>query len=826
MAQYPPRGVKPLYVMTLFMLSLMVGFTSQSIAEEPPAFEWGTDLVLSDSQEASDDATVALMPDGGMVVAWRERQVGRFNVFFAVLDTEGRIVGQRHQLGENLSASMDPVVAVDSDGRLHFVWTAMEDQELWYARADGRGDITKGPERLTDAQGDSAEASVWMDNRDHLHIVWFDGRENLVYLYYMQLDRNGNKVVEDTQLVQTRTEQESAVAMDSRGDLHVVWNALAPAWQIQWNSEIHYTKISSSGELLVADRIIGTSRGNIGFPDIAVDLSNDVHVVWPDGVGPRETIKYAKLDSSGRTIEEREVVGGDVQGAGDVAMAVDGNNRLHLVWSRGLTGVSEVHYQALDEEGSPLGDPVQLTDAAGDSRFPAIGLSVKGEPRVAWSDWRSGNAEVYLKVASLPVQGVDVAVYSRDLIFDPPTITSGQEFTLSMIVHNQGDSQIGISSIEVMVDGVSEVTGHAYDVPAGASSNVSLRLTLDEGDHIISVVATPVGETDVAPHNNQAQRSVTAHPAGILVADAGPDLLTMAGQITYLDASGTIYRGTGVLSYEWDFGDSSPDGIGEYVQHVYETAGWYTVTLRASDGIVEDDDTCLVHVEMLDEPPKAVISPEGPVVGNRMASVLLSATESTDDHEIVNFTWDMGDGTTLHGWQVSHLYKELGIFPVTLTVTDSRGLIDVNRTTVEVRNLPPDILTVEGPEEVEELKKAEFSVSASDADGDIDRIAWDFDASDGITFEEEGAVVTFRFEDAGTYNVTCIVRDDDGGQSVVHLEVRVVVHDTGPDLFWSFLIVLLVAVGIGIIAMIALKNRTKPNNKDTNIDTEAKEVNP
>lgn len=774
MYQRPPRRRKAILLLASLLLSSAAVLFGPAQGGEAPAFEWGEDIQLSESTDASDDATVALTPDGGMVMAWRERQVGRYSVFFVLLDGEGNIIGQRKQLGENLSASMDPVVAVDSDGRLHFVWTAMEDQELWYARADRGGDIDKGPERLTEAEGDSAEASVWMDNRDHLHIVWFDGRDGVTRLYYMQLDRNGRKVVEDTRLVQTRTEQESAVAMDPRGDLHVVWNALAPAGQLQWNSEVHYTKVSSMGRVLVADRVIGTSRGKIGYPDIAVDLSNTVHVVWPEGVGPREMVAYAELDSSGRLRNTRVVVDEAIQGAGDVALAVDGNNQLHLVWSQGPTGSGEVHYRTLDDFGIPLGDPVQLTDDIGDSRYPAIGLSLKGEPRIAWSDWRSGNAEVYLKVATLPVSGVDLAVYARDITLDPPTVTADEPFNMTFLVHNQGESRVDRSDFSLTVDGKVVAMGIIHNIPPGGVTGYTICLTMDEGAHRVEVSAFPTDVEDLAVHNNVATISVVAHPPGQLVADAGPDILAVAGQVTYFDASGTVYRGTGVLSYEWDMGTFSPKVFGEYVEHVYEVAGWYTASVRVSDGVVEDTDTCLVHVEERDEPPHAVIVPEGPIVGDRLEPVRLSAEGSEDDREIVNLTWNMGDGTVLWGWGVTHLYTETGVYPVTLVVEDSGGLIDINRTTVTVENLRPEITHVSGPGKVEVGERATFRVAATDADGEVSQYVWDFDASDGISFEAVGTEVTHKFGRAGTYNVTCIVRDDDGGQTVVHLEVQVV----------------------------------------------------
>ncbi len=819
-----PKLRTAVVVTALLLLATFGSLLPLAGAEDPPAFEWGPDIVLSESTEASDDATVALTPDGGMVVAWRERQVARYNVFFVVLDEDGDMVGERQELGSNLSASMDPTVAVDADGRLHFVWTAMEDQELWYARADHSGNIRLGPKRLTEAQGDSAEASIWMDGRDHLHIVWFDGRDGVTALYYMQLDRNGDKVVEDTSLVETRSEQESAVAMDSRGDLHVVWKALAPLGQIQWNTEVHYSKLSSTGEVLVEDRVIATSRGNIGFPDVAVDLSNWVHVVYPEGVGFRESVNYARLDSSGRIDSERVLVEGDLEGAGDVALAVDGNNRLHTVWSQGNVGSREIYYQALDDEGVPLGDPVQLTQADRDSRYPAIGLSMKGEPRVVWSDRRSGNDEIYLKVATLPVTGVDLAVYARDISFDPPTVTADVPFNVTVVVHNQGDTEVNMADFVVTVDGAEVYAGLIHNLRAGAVTENTFQVTLDEGDHRLSISVEPRSVEDLAPHNNAASVSVTAHPPGMLVADAGPDQMTVQGEVTYLDSSGTVYRGTGVLSHEWDFDDGSPAAYGEYVEHVFEETGWFTVTVKVSDGLVEDTDTCIVKVEERDEPPHAVIAPEGPLVGDRLNRVELSATSSTDDREIVTLTWDMGDGTVISGWHASHLYTGIGIYAITLTVEDNGGLIDINKTTVEVRNLVPVVDEFDVPTGAEEGQEVVCSISASDPDGEVQEVGWDFDDRDGITFEVKGREATHTYRAPGKYNVTCIVRDNDGGQTVVHTEIVVTgsgLGDEGDVYVYFGLVLLLVVI---LVAVLAIKNRTKPNMNEPSDEDDIKEA--
>jgi PKD repeat protein len=267
------------------------------------------------------------------------------------------------------------------------------------------------------------------------------------------------------------------------------------------------------------------------------------------------------------------------------------------------------------------------------------------------------------------------------------------------------------------------------------------------------------------------------HAAGTLVASAGPDQRATAGEVVYLDASGTVYKGTSVLTFTWDLGDGSPHGSGMYVEHVYAAPGKFVVTLTASDGVLEGSDACRLDVVPRDDPPHAVIVPAGPLATDRLTAVELDALSSTDDSTAWptggRFEWDLGDGTTSQGAAVTHVYTRLGIFVVTLTLTDSGGNIDLNRTTVSVANLPPAGTLASARLDARAGEPVTLSVQASDPDGTVSEVWWDFDASDGVAPQTSGALVQHTYDRKGVYNVTCIVRDNDGGQTVLSAEVHV-----------------------------------------------------
>ena len=813
------RGGAPLIAIAAILalcLAVPAGTAPLAAAQQaPPAISWGPDVKLSNATQVADDTVIAVTGDGGTAVAWREHLVARYSTFFTVLDSQGATVLPRTQLGADIPSCMDPTVAVDSRGGLVFVWTGEDDQELYYARTGTDGRMEAGPIRLTNASGDSAEASTWIDARDHVHIVWFDAREGRYSLYYMQLDPEGHKVVEDTRLVRSLTEEECDIAMDARGDVHVAWNAIAPPGELQYNTAIHYTKLSGTGEVLVRDRLVATSRGTMGYPDLALDLGGNVHVAWPEGALSRERLMYAELDPSGRNVSgPKEVAPVGAGGARDVSVAVDGNDRLQLVWSEGTLGSSELYWQAMAPGGEALGTPVRLTDARGDSRYPDLALTPRGEPRVVWSDSRAGVPEVFLKVGSRAASGVDLEVDSSGISFDPPSPAAGEPVTVRVLVRSVGAEPSPATIVAVSVNGTRRGAAPVGAMPAGGSVEVEVTLgALAQGGHAVSVQVDPAGavnETDET--NNVAQRLLMVHEPGLLVANAGPDQSATAGDAVYLDASGTVYRGAGVLSYSWDFGDATPRGAGPYVEHVYSSPGAFTASLTVSDGSVEDTDTCLVAVAPYNAPPHAAIEPAGPIKADRMAPVDLSALPSTDDSPTwptgAAFSWDMGDGTTSTGATASHTYGRLGTFVVTLTVTDAGGKFDVNRTTVTVANLPPTAVLAKDLIEVMVGERVALTVQASDPDGTVSEVWWDFDASDGVAPQTSGASVEHTYGRRGVYNVTCAVRDNDGGVTTVTAEVRVSQREKTP-LPGGLAVLALLAAAMAS-ALVVARRRTSP----------------
>ncbi len=146
----------------------------------------------------------------------------------------------------------------------------------------------------------------------------------------------------------------------------------------------------------------------------------------------------------------------------------------------------------------------------------------------------------------------------------------------------------------------------------------------------------------------------------------------LVSETVYFSATAS---GAPVITYDWDLGDGNT-ASGQYVNHAYAAAGTYTVRMTATNDCGEMVVSHDVVVEQPCIPPAGadfIWAPNSPFVGDL---VLFSGTVAQGDTPLY-YTWDLGDGNNASGQYVNHAYAAAGTFTVTLTVTNTCGMDDV-----------------------------------------------------------------------------------------------------------------------------------------------------
>ncbi|MDD3145170.1 MAG: PKD domain-containing protein [Candidatus Gracilibacteria bacterium] len=130
-----------------------------------------------------------------------------------------------------------------------------------------------------------------------------------------------------------------------------------------------------------------------------------------------------------------------------------------------------------------------------------------------------------------------------------------------------------------------------------------------------------------------------------------------------------------IIKYEWNFGDGTT-GLGKTVDHKYENAGTYKVTLIGTDSnnVKIEKIVYVSNTSITNENNNKLSIDANPIFGNSPLLINLSSIFSGNNNGATYF-WDFGDGTSSLGKTNNHIYKEPGVYNVTLTLKDSNGEI-------------------------------------------------------------------------------------------------------------------------------------------------------
>jgi len=231
-----------------------------------------------------------------------------------------------------------------------------------------------------------------------------------------------------------------------------------------------------------------------------------------------------------------------------------------------------------------------------------------------------------------------------------------------------------------------------------------------------------------------------------------------------------------ITLYEWDWNN---DGVYEE-SHASPTAtyswsdvGNYPVTLQVTDNeSTTDTITKTITVENLPPIADFTWSPENPSHGQIIS---FDASTSYDpDGTITWYQWDWNnDGVyeeNLPNPTTTHLWTNMGSYPIKLQVTDDDGAVDTITKTITITNQPPGAPSIDGPTNGEPNIAYQWNFMA--VDPDTDDISLQIDWGDGTLSVwygpyNSGEVIaqSHVYSAEGTYTIKSKAKDIYGEES-------------------------------------------------------------
>jgi len=226
------------------------------------------------------------------------------------------------------------------------------------------------------------------------------------------------------------------------------------------------------------------------------------------------------------------------------------------------------------------------------------------------------------------------------------------------VVLQASDNLAGVKEIRYRLDG-----GNWQIFPGNSGSDV----VSSEGTHTIVYYAVDNAGNEGVQH--QVTFEILKNKPPVADFSFSPQQPTDLDTITFADQS-TDEDGE-IVAWHWDFGDGTTSNE-QNPTHKYADNGTYIVKLTVTDdkGATE---TAQKIIEVANVAPvaKFTYEPDKPKIREE---IKFNATLSFDDDgNIVNYTWDFGDGNISYEINPTHAYIKAGTYNVTLTVIDNDG---------------------------------------------------------------------------------------------------------------------------------------------------------
>ena len=244
------------------------------------------------------------------------------------------------------------------------------------------------------------------------------------------------------------------------------------------------------------------------------------------------------------------------------------------------------------------------------------------------------------------------------------------------------------------------------------------------GAYTYTLVSVTEGSSNACSQNQTGSATVTVDP--LPTADFNTSLPSCAtNNITFTDAS--IANTGNIVRWYWDYGDGSNAVLTSPApfNHVYATAGTYTVTLK-----VETDKGCqstvlskqiVVHVRPRADFTAPQICISDPVAPFTDASTISSGT-------VTGWYWKFDDGGTSTLQNPSHPFITAGNHSATLIITSDQGCTDTITHTFFVNGTPTSSFTVQNVNTLCSNQTVNITDGSSVTAGSIIRteIYWDY----------------------------------------------------------------------------------------------------
>lgn len=237
----------------------------------------------------------------------------------------------------------------------------------------------KAPVNISNNLDDSRSPAIARDKSGKIFVVWQNDIPRSREIYLSHSTDNGatwNQAVNisNSQGVSSKPD----IAVDNSGGINVVWHESAAN-----NVEVYFSRSIDNGASWTRPVNISNNSGYSTYPAVAANKSSNISVVWNDS---NREIYFSHSTDNGINWTRPINISNSPRISEDADIAVDSFGNINVTWNNSTSKNHEIYFRRSTDNGANWNQIVNVSNNSSDSRSPAIAADSVGNLDITWSE--------------------------------------------------------------------------------------------------------------------------------------------------------------------------------------------------------------------------------------------------------------------------------------------------------------------------------------------------------------------------------------------------------------------------------------------------------
>jgi len=350
---------------------------------------------------------IAVDASGNIYIAWFDFNA---NCVSSIRSTDG---GASFSNPVTISTSPGPPsLTIDPFGNLLLCWTASAPPRSIFCSQSADGGATFSPPvKAADLNRGFLPPLVAVDGSGNINLAWTDqfpipnSDFSFFSVVFFSRSSDGGATFSPPQDLSGNLNFPPSLnmAVDPSGNINIVWESLP-------HGNVFLARSNDGGATFsntqVTPYVHTGSSPTPEAPSMAIDSGGNINVVWMDNSPGNYAIFFSHSTDGGASFSAAQNLSGSVSGSRSPQIAVDSSGNINVVWEEGTqpgsqTAPSAVFFSASTDGGGSFSAPQNISNDSGDSFDSAIVLDSCGNINVAWRDDSPGTVDLFFSRGSV-----------------------------------------------------------------------------------------------------------------------------------------------------------------------------------------------------------------------------------------------------------------------------------------------------------------------------------------------------------------------------------------------------------------------------------------